>query len=68
MSSLFIASMGASGGLCVAAAVPVENNETVKGADTSAVVGGYISISPFATDYTARGAIGNVVLWLESLK
>jgi 5'/3'-nucleotidase SurE len=56
------------GGLCVAAAVPVENNETVKGADTSVVVGGYISISPFATDYTARGAVGNVVMWLQNLK
>lgn len=57
-----------SGGLCVAGAVPIPNNETVKVADTSAVVDGYISISPFATDYTAHGALGGVVMRLHELK
>jgi 5'-nucleotidase len=58
--------LSATGGYCLAAAIPVGNNETVLDADTSAVVDGYISISPFATDYTAGGALGGVVQWLQS--
>ena len=57
--------LSAGDGYCVAGAVPVDNNETVKDADTAAVVDGYISISPFATDYTAGGALAGVVQWLQ---
>jgi 5'-nucleotidase len=58
--------LSAADGYCLAGAVPADNNETVRDADTSAVVDGYISISPFATDYTAGGALGGVVQWLQS--
>lgn len=56
-----------TGGLCVAGIVPVQNNETVKNADTEAVVNGYISITAFKADYAEDGAISDLNARLRSL-